>query len=95
MINSTQKKALKRLAHELSPVVLLGKKGLTKNVCKEVNAALDAHELIKMKFLESATKVSKGITECICTELGCEIVETKGRTVTIFRRNETKPRIEI
>jgi RNA-binding protein len=45
-------KKLKALAHHLDPVIQIGQKGLTENLVKAVDKALDDHELIKVKFLE-------------------------------------------
>jgi RNA-binding protein len=46
MLNPTERKALKARAHKLEPVVIIGAKGLTEEVVKEVDRALKAHELI-------------------------------------------------
>ncbi len=50
--NESGIKKLKALAHNLDPVVQIGQKGLTENLVKAVEKALDDHELIKVKFLE-------------------------------------------
>ncbi|MBT7997201.1 MAG: YhbY family RNA-binding protein, partial [Betaproteobacteria bacterium] len=49
MTNKT-KRELKAKAHHLNPVVTIGDKGLSKPVLKELEIALDAHELIKIKI---------------------------------------------
>ena len=47
--NNQTKTALKGLAHNLKPVVLLGANGLTEGVLAEIDNALNHHELIKVK----------------------------------------------
>ena len=47
-----EKKYLRGLAHGMKPVVLVGQKGLTDELIKSTNQALDTHELIKIKFIE-------------------------------------------
>lgn len=49
-VNDRQKRYLKGLAHTLKPVVMLGDKGLTENVIKEIDNALSHHELIKVRI---------------------------------------------
>ena len=49
MLTSKQVSYLKSLSHKLKPVVIIGNKGLTESVSKEIEANLDAHELIKIQ----------------------------------------------
>ncbi len=49
-LSSPQIRQLKKLAHHLKPVVLLGQQGLSDNVINEIDLSLDAHELIKVKL---------------------------------------------
>jgi len=49
MLTSAQRRALKARAHDLKPVVLLGAAGLTEMVLREIDRALGAHELVKVK----------------------------------------------
>jgi RNA-binding protein len=49
-LSSSQIRYLRSLAHDLSAVVLLGNKGATEAVVKELNQALDIHELVKIKL---------------------------------------------
>ena len=48
-LTTKQKQYLKGLAHNLKPVVMLGQHGLTEGVLAEIDAALNHHELIKVK----------------------------------------------
>ena len=54
-----QKKYLKGLAHGLKPTVFVGHKGVTPAVIRSVDEALDAHELIKVKFVDFKEKAHK------------------------------------
>ena len=47
-----QRRALRAAAHDLSPIGQVGKEGLTANVLRSVREALDAHELIKVRFVD-------------------------------------------
>ncbi len=87
-------KILKQLAHNLKLVVLVGKNGLTSNLEHEINAKLDAHELIKIKFQDAAVKKMADIISLFCANLNAKKIETKGHTVTVFRRNTENPKID-
>lgn len=47
-----QRRALRAAAHDLSPIAQVGKEGLTANVLRSIREALDAHELIKVRFVD-------------------------------------------
>lgn len=47
-----QRSYLTKEAHEIKPVVMIGRNGMSDQVIKAVNEALDVHELIKVKFID-------------------------------------------
>ena len=49
-LSNKQTKFLRGLGHKLSPLVLIGKEGVTPNLLKAVEAELASHELIKVKI---------------------------------------------
>jgi RNA-binding protein len=95
MLSPKDKKHLKALAHELKPVVAVGKRGFSTSLMTEVDAALIAHELIKVKFQESAADEIESITERICKELDAELVEFRGHMATLYKANPDKPKIRL
>ncbi|MEP6899084.1 MAG: YhbY family RNA-binding protein [Rhodanobacter sp.] len=94
-LSSSQTRYLRSLAHDLSPLVLLGNKGATAAVVKELNSALDIHELVKVKL-------SGGDKDERQTQIGVLVDGTKsekihqiGHVVVIFRRNVEEPKIAL
>ena len=84
-----QKKYLRGLAHNLKPVVLIGQKGLTDELIKSADQALDKHELIKIKFNEFKEKSQKAeITEELCKNIRAEIAGTIGHIAILYREQE-------
>jgi len=85
-MTGSQKKYLRGLAHSLKPVVMVGQKGATPALFKSVEAALMAHELIKIRFIESKEweQKSRIITE-ITAQTNCEIAGTIGHTAILYR----------
>ena len=51
-LSSSERSFLRSQAHHLEPVVLIGKNGISNGILEAVNKALNAQELIKIKFLE-------------------------------------------
>jgi RNA-binding protein len=90
-LTSYQKKYLRGLAHNLKPVVFIGQKGMTDRVANSTDDALNAHELIKVKFNEFKKKIEKiQIAELIETGTGCQLVGIIGH-VAIFYRQHSDP----
>lgn len=54
MLNNQDKKYLRGLAQNLSPLVQIGKSGLSMNVYDTLDTALEAHELVKVNLLKTA-----------------------------------------
>ena len=85
-MNPIERKKMKALAHPLNPVVMVGQAGLTEAVIKETHAALDAHELIKVK-IRAERDERREIAEKICAETQAELVQAIGQIVVIYRKN--------
>ena len=86
-----RRKYLKGLAHGLKPVVFVGQKGITPEVTKAVEEALNEHELIKIKFIDFKEKSQKEeITGAIETETESEQVGMIGH-MAIFYRQQKDP----
>ncbi|MFC1839916.1 ribosome assembly RNA-binding protein YhbY [Thermodesulfobacteriota bacterium] len=84
-----QKKYLRGLAHGMKPVVQIGQKGLTGELIKSADQALETHELIKVKFNEFKEKDrKKEISENICRKTGSEVAGTIGHTVILYREQK-------
>jgi RNA-binding protein len=48
-LTERQKKHLRKLGHDLHPVVLVGQRGLNPGVVEELKLALEHHELVKLR----------------------------------------------
>ncbi|MCQ8182516.1 ribosome assembly RNA-binding protein YhbY [Methylomonas sp. SURF-1] len=88
-MNPIQKKKLKAQAHALNPVVIVGQAGLTEAVLKEINVALDAHELIKIKIRADRDERA-AISEQICAETQAELIQSIGQIAVVYRQNPKK-----
>ena len=84
-LSSTQRSYLRSQAHHLEPVVLIGKNGVSMGTIEAVNKALNAQELIKIKFLEFKDN-KQSISIEIAASANCHVVGMIGHTVILFRQ---------
>ena len=91
-ISLARRSELRAEAHALKPVVIIGDKGLTESVLAEVERALKAHELIKVKAATDERELRKAWMEEICGKLGAHPVQSIGKVLVVWRENpEAKP----
>ena len=90
MTNSNaDKKHLRRLGHNLKPVVTIAGKGLTENVGTELERALGDHELIKVKLSVGDRDAKKAMTDEICQKYDALLVQSIGHVVLLYRKAKT------
>ena len=83
-LSNLEKKALRAKAHSLKPSVVIGQHGLTEAVA-EIDAALNAHELIKVR-IRGADKIKRtGLCEQMEKQLNAEVVDQIGFIAVLHR----------
>jgi RNA-binding protein len=93
-LTGKQKRFLRGLGHSLKPVILIGKSEITEALLKETGDALAAHELIKVKILESCLRGRDEIAAEVADACMADVAQILGRTILLYRRAE-EPKIEI
>jgi len=88
MLSAAQRKELKARAHKLEPVVLIGNKGITDEVVNEVQRALKAHELIKVRAPNLEREEREEAMQTLCERTGAESVQTIGKVLVIYRKRD-------
>jgi RNA-binding protein len=95
ILTSARRSELRGEAHTLKPVVMIGDKGLTEEVLAEVDRALKAHELIKVKAAGDDREARGGWLARICAALEAQPVQQIGKVFVIYRANpEAAPKVE-
>src|SRR6266540_1342067 len=94
MLTGKQKRHLRALGHALKPVILIGKGEITEPLLKETVAALESHELIKVKVLESCLLGREEASEELATATSSEVAQLLGRTFLLYLQAK-KPIIEL
>ena len=80
---------LRGLAHNISPVVMIGNNGLTDNIIKEIELNLNAHELIKIQVAGDDRDARKLIYTEICAKTNAIAVHHIGKQLVVYRASET------
>ena len=93
MLTKDQKKYLRTLAHNRDTIIWTGQQGITANLLAEINAALDHHELIKIKIRAGDRKARAQVAADIGAQTGAEAVQKVGNVVVLYRRNKQEPKI--
>ena len=84
-LSNIEKKALRKKAHSLKPVVMIGQHGLTDAVLAEIDIALKAHELIKVRIRGvDKNKRTEQCTQIEC-QLNAEVVHQIGGITVLYR----------
>jgi len=87
-MNKQSAKTLKQRAHHLKPVVILGAQGLTENVNQEIDVALTAHQLIKIKINAEDREQVKQLAQQISKAHQAELIDIIGHIAVLHRKKD-------
>ena len=85
VLTARERAHLKARAHALEPVVHAGSSGVTDTLVAEVDRALTAHELIKMKVGADDRADRVAIGDEICARTGAAAVHRVGKVLILWR----------
>ena len=96
MINSAQRKSLRKQAHHLKPSVFVGKEGMTDTLVGAVNESIGAHELIKVRFVGFKDS-KKDLAGQLAKRSGSELVGMIGHLAILYREHpdESKRKVKL
>lgn len=89
-----ERKAHRAEAHHLAPVVMIGNDGLTPGVTKEVDAALNAHGLIKIRVLGDDRAQREAMYQSLADDLGAAPIQHIGKLLVLWRPMPAKPKAQ-
>jgi RNA-binding protein len=92
-LTGKQKRHLRGLGHALDALVQIGKGGLTPGVVGAVDAALEQHELVKVRLGSEAPDDRHEASESLARETRSEVAQVLGRTILLYRRHPKEPKI--
>jgi RNA-binding protein len=94
-LTGKQRRYLRGLGHHLSPIVQLGKAGITEGVIAQTREALEAHELIKVRFGEGYEDRARNGAARLAEATDAHVAGTLGHTALLYREREEDPEIQL
>ena len=95
MLNSKQRAQLRGLANSLDAIFQVGKGGINENMLDQIDAALEARELIKLRTLENSDFFAREAAEAIAEELGADVVSVVGSRFIIYRESKKNKKFDL
>lgn len=95
MLTSKQRAYLRALATNLDPIFQIGKGGITEEIANQLDNALVARELIKVKVLDNSGYTAKEAASEISEIIGCDVVACVGTKFVLYKESPKKKRIEL
>ena len=89
-LSNLKKRELRKKAYLLKPFVLIGQHGLTDAVLAEIDVALSAHELIKIRIRQSDKNLRNAHCIKIKEQLGAEVIHQIGFITVLYRPKPTE-----
>ncbi len=93
-LTEPQKRHLRKLAHALKPVIIVGGGGVSAGLLQELDGALAHHELLKVRVNAVDRETRREMVEQLCGASRSEVVQLIGHIVVLYRRAE-EPRIQL
>ncbi len=93
ILNDKQTKYLRKKGHALKPVVRIGNAGLSEAVIKELDLALEHHELIKVKTPSADKGARDALIETLCEKTEAALVQKIGHVALVYRPAKQPPRM--
>ena len=95
MITGKQRSFLKSMANSIEPIFQIGKGGVSDNLIKQVDDALNAREIVKINILKNSDLDPKEVAIKLVEELNAEFVQSIGKRFTLYRESEKNKKIDL
>lgn len=95
VLTSKQRAQLRGLANKEDTILQVGKAGIVDTLVQQVDDALTARELIKLRALENAPVLPREAAEELAEKTGADVVQVIGTRFVLYRKNKKKPVIQL
>jgi len=95
MLTSKQRAKLKSVAMTEDTILQVGKNGIPDTLVTQVNDALRAREIVKMKVLDSSPVTAQEAAAELSEKTKSEVVQVIGNKMVLFKRNPQQPKIKL
>lgn len=93
MLKSKQRAQLRGLANKIETILQIGKTGITDQTVKQIDDALTARELIKIRTLETSPTSSRESADLISERVGADVVQVIGSKIVLYRESKDNKQI--
>lgn len=93
MLTSKQRAQLRGMANTMETILQIGKTGITDQTVKQVDDALTARELIKIRTLETSPTSSRESADVLSDRVGADVVQVIGTRIVLYRENKKNKQI--
>ena len=95
MLSAKNRAYLKGLANHLKPSLNIGKGDINQSLLDVLSNALEAHELVKVRVLETASSTIDEISETLCENVDAQFVGKAGHIITLYRQSKKNKSITL
>lgn len=93
LLRGKQRSYLKKLAHNIDPIFQVGKNGISDSFLEQLEQALEARELVKVKVLDNSFLDATAVASEIVDSIHAEFVQSIGNKFVIYRESKENPKI--
>lgn len=95
MLNSRQRAQLRAMANDMETILQVGKGGINDNTVKQVNDALEARELIKLRILETCPTSVRETADSLASSVGADVVQVIGTRFILYKESRNNKTIKL
>ncbi len=93
MLTSKQRAQLRGLANSIETIFQIGKTGVGDQIKKQVEDALEARELIKLRVLETSPQTAREAADEIAEAVGADVVQVIGSRFVLYKESKENKKI--
>ena len=83
------------MANGIETIFQIGKGGVTDEICRQLEAALEARELIKIRVLPNSDVTPREAADAISSKIGADVVSVIGSKFVLYKESVENKRIEL
>ncbi|MFC5557644.1 ribosome assembly RNA-binding protein YhbY [Ureibacillus thermophilus] len=95
MLTGKQKRFLRAEAHHFTPIFQVGKGGVNEQMLRQIEDALEARELIKVRILDNCEMDKHEVAQALAEGTNSELVQLIGLTVVLYKESKKHKRIQL
>ena len=88
MLTGKQRAKLRSMANGIPALYQIGKDGISENVLKQFDEALEARELIKINVLQNCLDDPREIAEVLAERTNSQVVQVIGKKIVLYKEGK-------